>query len=127
MTHLSVQRPESAPHVLLAAIEISTGRGRSVTSAAWRQYERFNSVAQCGVPISPEQARGPMGRAKRDHITDILFLPEVALRWQKDPRGATDLCRCRPLVCRLSAATTCDPARWGAAHSRCTPNGARAT
>lgn len=38
--------------------------------------------AQAGVPISAAQARGPMGRAKRDHIADILALPDVAERWQ---------------------------------------------
>lgn len=38
--------------------------------------------AQAGVPVSAAQARGPMGRAKRDHIADILALPDVAERWQ---------------------------------------------
>lgn len=37
--------------------------------------------AAAGVPISMEQARGPMGRAKRDHIADVLLLPEVSARW----------------------------------------------
>lgn len=38
--------------------------------------------AQAGVPISAAQARGPMGRAKRDHIADILALADVSERWQ---------------------------------------------
>jgi phosphonoacetaldehyde hydrolase len=38
--------------------------------------------ATAKVPISIEQARGPMGRAKRDHIADVLALPEVSVRWQ---------------------------------------------
>lgn len=37
--------------------------------------------ATAGVPISIEQARGPMGRAKRDHIADVLALPDVSTRW----------------------------------------------
>lgn len=38
--------------------------------------------AAAGVPISMAEARGPMGRAKRDHIADVLAMPEVSLRWQ---------------------------------------------
>ena len=36
-----------------------------------------------GVPITSAQARGPMGRAKRDHIADIIGLADVATRWQQ--------------------------------------------
>lgn len=36
-----------------------------------------------GVPISATEARGPMGRAKRDHIADIVALPDVAQRWSR--------------------------------------------
>ncbi len=35
-----------------------------------------------GVPISMAQARGPMGKYKRDHIIDILSLPEVNAGWK---------------------------------------------
>lgn len=34
-----------------------------------------------GVTISDAEARGPMGRAKRDHIAQILAMPAVAERW----------------------------------------------
>ncbi len=37
--------------------------------------------ARHGVPISAAEARGPMGRAKRDHIADIVALPDVVQRW----------------------------------------------
>ncbi|MBI1310898.1 phosphonoacetaldehyde hydrolase [bacterium] len=44
-----------------------------------------------GVEISFEQARGPMGLAKRDHIAAILQLPEIAARWeQSHGRAAGD-------------------------------------
>lgn len=33
------------------------------------------------VPITREQARAPMGKAKRDHIRTILEMPEVSRRW----------------------------------------------
>jgi len=39
-----------------------------------------------GVSITTSEARGPMGRAKRDHIAAILGLPRVAAVW-KSVRG----------------------------------------
>lgn len=36
-----------------------------------------------GVPITPAQAREPMGRAKRDHIATIARMPEVAAAWRE--------------------------------------------
>lgn len=35
-----------------------------------------------GVAITEAEARGPMGRAKRDHIAAVLFLPRVADAWR---------------------------------------------
>lgn len=35
-----------------------------------------------GVPISVEEARGPMGTHKKDHIRLILQTPAVQKRWQ---------------------------------------------
>jgi phosphonoacetaldehyde hydrolase len=35
-----------------------------------------------GVEISEDEARGPMGMAKRDHITAIATLPRVASAWK---------------------------------------------
>jgi phosphonoacetaldehyde hydrolase len=39
--------------------------------------------ARCGVAISEAEARGPMGRAKRDHIAAILALPRVSAAWHE--------------------------------------------
>lgn len=36
-----------------------------------------------GVPISVDEARGPMGKPKWDHIQAILNLPPVARRWEQ--------------------------------------------
>ena len=36
-----------------------------------------------GVEITVDEARGPMGRAKRDHIVAIASLPRVAALWSK--------------------------------------------
>ena len=39
-------------------------------------------LAQNGVTVTPEQARGPMGLHKRDHIRALAALPEVASQWE---------------------------------------------
>jgi phosphonoacetaldehyde hydrolase len=39
--------------------------------------------ARQGVPITMEQARGPMGSEKRAHIAAISAMPEVADAWQR--------------------------------------------
>ncbi|HMO83975.1 MAG TPA: phosphonoacetaldehyde hydrolase [Lacipirellulaceae bacterium] len=43
------------------------------------------------VPISVDEARGPMGRAKREHIEAILALPRVAVQWQARRGTAPDV------------------------------------
>lgn len=45
-----------------------------------------------GIDISMEQARGPMGRYKRDHIKSILeWYPDVSAKWkEKHGRGWTE-------------------------------------
>lgn len=42
--------------------------------------ELFNRV---GIDVTEAEARGPMGRAKWDHIAEILALPRVAKRWHE--------------------------------------------
>jgi phosphonoacetaldehyde hydrolase len=37
---------------------------------------------RCGVEISIAEARGPMGRAKRDHIAAVARLPRIAEQWR---------------------------------------------
>lgn len=39
------------------------------------------AFAQFGVAITVEEARGPMGMAKRDHIAALLAMPRVAAGW----------------------------------------------
>jgi phosphonoacetaldehyde hydrolase len=41
------------------------------------------TFAEFGVSISVEEARGPMGMAKRPHIAAIMALPRVAEAWTK--------------------------------------------
>ncbi len=40
------------------------------------------AFATFGVAITEAQARGPMGRAKRDHIRAVAALPDVAAAWR---------------------------------------------
>lgn len=43
------------------------------------------------VEITPAEARGPMGKAKRDHIVALLAMPRVSAAWQSaHGRMATD-------------------------------------
>jgi phosphonoacetaldehyde hydrolase len=41
------------------------------------------AFAQCDIPLTIAQARGPMGLPKRDHIASLMALPEVAAAWTK--------------------------------------------
>ncbi|MEO1066793.1 MAG: phosphonoacetaldehyde hydrolase [Pseudomonadota bacterium] len=45
------------------------------------------AFAQFQVKVTIDEARGPMGMAKRDHIETMLFAPRVAAEWEK-VRGA---------------------------------------
>lgn len=36
-----------------------------------------------GIEITVAEARGPMGRAKRDHIAAVTYLPRVAAEWRQ--------------------------------------------
>lgn len=46
---------------------------------------------ESGVPITIEEARAPMGQAKRDHLRSVLNAPRVARAWtEKHGRGATE-------------------------------------
>jgi phosphonoacetaldehyde hydrolase len=42
----------------------------------------IRAFAERGVEITPEEARGPMGVHKKDHIRALLQLPAIARRWR---------------------------------------------
>lgn len=48
------------------------------------------AFARFGVEISIAEARGPMGRAKRDHIAALLAEPRIAADWQRAQGTAPD-------------------------------------
>lgn len=50
--------------------------------------------ARQGVTVTPEQARGPMGLHKRDHIAALATLPGVSAQWEQQhgsPCGEEDI------------------------------------
>jgi phosphonoacetaldehyde hydrolase len=52
------------------------------------------TFAQFGVEISVDEARGPMGMAKRDHISALIHAPRIAAAWQAKhgaPAGEADI------------------------------------
>ena len=54
--------------------------------------EAFREIfRRCNAPISVEEARGPMGMEKRDHIVALLAMPRIAQSWrQVHGRAASD-------------------------------------
>jgi phosphonoacetaldehyde hydrolase len=67
--------------------------------------------AEFGVSISIQEARGPMGMAKRDHISALIYAPDIAARWVaahgKDPTEA-DIDRIYDVFVPLNARVVTD-------------------
>jgi len=42
----------------------------------------LRTFEEAGVPLTREEARGPMGRAKRDHVAALLAQPRVQRAWR---------------------------------------------
>jgi phosphonoacetaldehyde hydrolase len=54
----------------------------------------MRTFADHGVPVSTEEARGPMGMAKRDHIMALFAMPRVRDTWTSahgKPPGEPDV------------------------------------
>ncbi|QDU89523.1 Phosphonoacetaldehyde hydrolase [Pirellulimonas nuda] len=43
----------------------------------------LEALEQAGVPVTEQEARRPMGRAKRDHLQALVGQPAVAQRWRR--------------------------------------------
>jgi phosphonoacetaldehyde hydrolase len=66
---------------------------------------------QFGISISIEQARGPMGVAKWDHIKALSLLPDVAGQWERayrKPIGDADVDRLYEVFTPMNAAVVAD-------------------
>jgi phosphonoacetaldehyde hydrolase len=48
----------------------------------------IQAFRRSGIELTPAEARGPMGRAKRDHVAAILALPRVTEAWRRLKGGA---------------------------------------
>ena len=48
------------------------------------------AFAEFDVQVSIEEARGPMGMAKRDHIKTLMAVPRIAAAWEKAQGAAPD-------------------------------------
>lgn len=58
--------------------------GTTVDFGCCAPAEVFRKIfEQREVPVNAEQARGPMGTAKREHIRLVSLLPDVQERWQQ--------------------------------------------
>ena len=71
--------------------------GTTVDHGSRAPVEVFLEVfRRAGVELSSAEARGPMGRAKRDHLEQLLALPRVAAAWRAAhgrPAGPADVDR----------------------------------
>ena len=69
--------------------------GTMIDHGSMGPVEPFLRVLRArGIEISPQDARGPMGRNKRDHLEALVNLPKVQRQWlehQRAPLGPLDL------------------------------------
>jgi phosphonoacetaldehyde hydrolase len=71
------------------------------------------AFAEFGVPLTVAQARGPMGRPKRDHIAALMALPEVAAAWRArhgHAPGEADIDRVYEVFVPMNVAVAADHA-----------------
>jgi phosphonoacetaldehyde hydrolase len=71
------------------------------------------AFAEFGVPLTVAQARGPMGRPKRDHVAALMALPEVARAWRArhgHAPGEVDIDRVYAVFVPMNVAVAADHA-----------------
>jgi phosphonoacetaldehyde hydrolase len=69
------------------------------------------AYAQFGVEITVAEARGPMGRAKRDHIAALMALPRIRDAWAAKhghPPGESDIDRVYDVFVPMNVAVAAD-------------------
>lgn len=73
--------PHDAPRIRLVIFDWA---GTTVDHGSRAPLVPFvRAFAACGLDISQEEARGPMGLHKKDHIRALLQVPAVAQRWRE--------------------------------------------
>lgn len=69
------------------------------------------AFARFGVEISVAEARGPMGKPKRDHIAELMALPRIAAAWKERhgaPVGEADIDRVYDVFVPMNEAVVAD-------------------
>jgi len=69
------------------------------------------AYAEFGVDISVAEARGPMGRPKRDHIAALMAMPRIAAAWAArhgHPPGESDIDRVYEVFVPMNVAVAAD-------------------
>lgn len=69
------------------------------------------AFAEFGVEITTAEARGPMGMAKRDHISEVIRQPRVAAAWQARhgaPPSEADIDRVYAVFVPMNVAVAAD-------------------
>ena len=69
------------------------------------------AFAEFGVDITIDEARGPMGMAKRDHVTALITHPRIAAAWEArhgHPPGEADIDRVYETFLPMNAAIITD-------------------
>src|SRR5262245_40708066 len=80
-TSCPIWRPSlSAPEIRLVVFDWA---GTTVDHGCFAPVVPFiEALARAGVTVTPRQARGPMGLAKKDHLRALLQIAEVAEQWR---------------------------------------------
>lgn len=75
--------PAEAPGDVRVAAVIFDWAGTVIDFGCMAPVVAFRSAfVEAGLEISEAEARAPMGAAKREHIVQILAMPEVQARWR---------------------------------------------
>ena len=79
-----MRNPHFSPQPLTVRAIILDWAGTAVDFGSCAPVHAFVSAFKAlGIEITGADARGPMGRHKRDHLAAIFALPHVALQWQQ--------------------------------------------
>ncbi len=79
-----MRNPHFSPQPLTVRAVILDWAGTAVDFGSCAPVHAFVSAFKAlSIEITGADARGPMGRHKRDHLAAIFALPHVALQWQQ--------------------------------------------
>lgn len=106
-----VVEPESAPHAYRGPLRavVLDWAGTTVDFGSLAPVGAVEAAfAEARVPVTAAEARQPMGRAKRDHLAEVLAMPRVERAWRTEygrPPEEEDIERLLASFLSLQAAT----------------------